>query len=517
MRRTSGSAATGGGPVLAAVSACTVLVVGFVASINLAVPDLAASSLHPSSSQLVWIVDAYVVLFACLVIPAGALGDRLGRKGVLIAGLVTFGAGAAVSVVAPDVATMLVGRVICGIGAAAVLPNGLAVLVHATEPEDRPRAVAVWAAMSGAGGVVGNVGGGALLQIATWRWLFGAVVPLALLCAAWVAHIAPRSGHHNRPVDVRSAGLLTLATLTLLVGIVQGPDQGWSSPLVIASFLGSVVLFTGWTVTELRAPQPLIDPRLFRIPALRAACLGMLVVFFAMFGFFFLNASLLQYSRGWTVLQAGVGIVPMTIPLLVAARFVPRLLDGVSARTVMAAAFLIVATGLLGASSALHRSYAVYAGWLVVMGVGLTLALPTLTIAISAALPREQAGVAGGLQSTTREFGSALGVAVIGTLLDTGFAHRASATAGTSGHSLAAALASRPQPHGPVVAAYTAAAGTALRTVAVVALFTGALVVVEMSWARRRTLRSGHRRPTVTPGEAPAHPPECLTSRPGSH
>jgi len=479
--------ASGQNLVLACICACTILVVGFVASINLAVPKLAACSLHPSSSQLLWIVDAYVVFFACLVIPAGALGDRFGRKGVLMSGLLVFAVGSVVSALAGDVPVMLVGRAVTGVGAAAVLPNALAVLIHATEPARRPHAIAIWAAMSGVGGVVGNVGGGALLTAGSWRWLFAAVTPIAAGCAAWVATVAPRSERHERPLDLVAGGLLTLATLALLLGIVEGPDHGWGSALVIGAFVAAAVLFAAWMLNGLRATHPLLDPRLFRIPALRAACLGMLIAFFGMFGFFYLNASLMQYGRGFGVLQTGLAVIPLTVPLLIGSRLVPRLVTRVGERAVLAAAFAVVALGLFGLATAIDESYPIYAVWMVVVGCGMTLALPTLTIAISAALPRHQAGVAGGLQSTTREFGSALGVAVIGTLLTARFVHRlAGQTRGAhTPHTVAQALASMPLRHDTVIEAYTAAAGTALKIVAIVVLAAGALIIAELTWASR--------------------------------
>jgi EmrB/QacA subfamily drug resistance transporter len=477
------------GMVLAASCACTILVVGFVASINLAVPKLAASTLHPSSSQLLWIVDAYVVMFACLVIPAGALGDRYGRKGVVISGLLMFTVGALVSAAANDVPVMLVGRLVTGIGAAGVLPNALAVLMHATTPARRPHAIAVWAAMSGVGGVVGNVGGGAVLSAGSWRWLFIAVAPIAGACAAWVAVSAPRTDRHARALDLRAAVLLTLATLALLLGIVQGPDQGWGSAVVIDAFAAAVVLFAAWILNGLRSAQPLLDPRLFRIPELRAACLGMLIVFFGMFGFFYLNASLMQYGRGFTVLQAGLGAIPLTVPMLVAAKHVPRLAARVGDRIVLAAAFLVIGVGLFGLGTSIDQSYSAYAAWMILVGAGITLALPTLTIVISSALPREQAGVAGGLQSTTRELGSALGVAVIGTLLTAQFVHHLSDNTGQpTGHTprtVAEALTRLPTHHDAVINAYIAGAGTALKVVALIVLLTGAAVIAEMTGSAR--------------------------------
>ncbi|SIS18676.1 MFS transporter [Williamsia sterculiae] len=477
--------------VLAVVCACTVLVVGFVASINLAVPELAASGLHPSSTELLWIVDAYVVLFACLVIPAGAAGDRWGRKGALTLGMLVFGVGALLSAIAPDVTVMLVGRVISGVGAAAVLPSGLAVVVHAVGAKRRPRAIAVWAAMSGVGGVVGNVGGGVLLQIGSWRWMFAAVVPAAVLSAGLVASVASRSPRHERKIAPPAVALLTLGTLALLVGVIQGPVDGWTSPTVTDAFAASALMFVCWTVYELRSAEPLLDPRVFRTSAVATACVGMLVVFFGMFGFFFLNASLLQYSREFTALEAGLGIVPMTVPLIVGARAVPRLVHRVGDRIVLGSAFVAISGGLAGVASAIHQPYVVYAAWLVVMGIGMTLALPTLTIAISAALPPRHAGVAGGLQATTRELGSALGVAVMGTILTAGFDHR---LAGGTHRTVAQALSASPTMHTAVVDAYTASARTSILTLAAIVTVTGALLLTATALGNRTGSGDAHAR-----------------------
>lgn len=244
------------GPVLACVSVCTALVVGFVAAINLAVPQLAASSLQPTSSNLLWIVDAYVVIFACLVIPAGAAGDKLGRKGVLMAGLGIFAFGAVVSAMAPNVAIMLIGRAITGLGAACVLPNCVGVLLHATAPERRPHALAVWAAATGIGGVVGNVGGGAVLSAGSWRALFEAVALIAACCLAWVARSAPRSARLERTLDLPGTLLFVAAFVALLIGIIEGPELGWGSTVVLIAFACSILLSLCWVRVELRAPIP---------------------------------------------------------------------------------------------------------------------------------------------------------------------------------------------------------------------------------------------------------------------
>lgn len=489
-------AATRPGLIVAAMCACTALVVGFVAAINLAVPLLAASSLHPSSSQLLWIVDAYVVFFACLVIPGGAAGDRFGRKGVLLAGLAIFALGAALSAAAPSIPVMFAGRIVTGVGAACVLPNTLAILIHAVPPARRGAAIAVWAAMSGVGGVIGNVGGGALLSTGSWRWLFAAVVPIALACCAWVAGSAPRTGRHERHLDPVAGALLTLATLALLVGVIQGPEDGWTSATVIGGFVAAAVLYAAWALTELRAEQPLLDPRLFAIPSLRAACLGMLVAFFGLFALFYVNASFLQYGKGFTVLQTGLGIIPVTVPLLLGARFVPALSARVGAPVTLAAAFACIGGGLLGLSTSdASTPYVAYAAWLVVVGVGLTLALPRLTADIAGSLPAPQAGVGAGLQATTRELGSALGVAVIGTVLTSRFV--AALPAGVRGgegdgppRTVAEALhvAGSGALRSDVLHAFVVSADTALRVIGVVTLLAGALVTAQ-------SLRSARTRP----------------------
>ncbi|MET8613602.1 hypothetical protein [Streptomyces misionensis] len=216
----------------------------------------------------------------------------------------------------------------------------------------------------------------------------------------------------------------------------------------------------------------------------------MVVAFFANFGLFYVNASLLQYGRGFSVLGAGLGILPMTLPLLLGTRYVPRLVAGAGRAVTLAAAFLATTGGLFGLSTASNRPYAVYACWLLLVGIGITLALPCLTQEITAGLPAQQAGVAGGLQSATRELGSALGVAVVGTVLTAGFTRGlpAALTDGDSApRTVAEALAQAPARHTDIVAAYVDGADAALRATAVIALCAGVLVVAGTTWAARRT------------------------------
>jgi MFS family permease len=464
--------------LLTLMCACVVLVVGMVAAVNLAVPMLAASALHPSASALVWIVDTYVVVFACLVIPGGAAGDRFGRKGVLLAGLGLFAAGTLLSAVAPDVVLLLAGRALTGVGAAAVLPNSLAVLLHALPPQKKAATIVTWASMTGIGGVLGNVGGGLVLTAGSWRWLFAAAGPLALVAAALVARTAPVSSRHDRRLDPLAAVLLVGASVALLVGIVQGPEAGWGSAVVVTGFAGAAVLFTAWTFVELRAEHPLLDPRLFRIAGLRSACLGMTAIFFGMFALFYVNASFLQYAKGFGVLGTGLGIIPLTVPIILGGRHAGPLARRIGLDTTVALAFAFVGGGLLGLSTSdAETPYAGYAAWLVVTGIGVTLALPTLSGVIAGALPPDRAGVGTGLQATTREFGSALGVAVIGTVMTAKFAAALPPEA-RGAHTVAEALARARSAH-DVVTAFVASADAGLRMAGIAVLVLGVLVVAE--------------------------------------
>jgi len=479
--------------VLISVSVCTALVVGFIAAINLAVPMIGASSLRPTSSDLLWIVDAYVVVFACLVIPAGAVGDRFGRKGVLLTGLAIFALGAAASSLAPSVSILLIGRSVTGLGAALVLPNCVAVLIHATRPERRGHALAMWAAASGIGGVVGNVGGGTLLNTGSWQLMFTAAAVIAVACLFWVSVVAPRSARRSRSLDPLGTVLFVAAMIALLMGIIEGPQQGWASATVVISFAVSIALGMFWVFVELHVRHPMLDPRLFRNPLLSGASLGMVIAFFGNFGLFYVNASLLQYSRGYSVLQAGLGILPLTLPLLFGTRYVPGLVRRFGPPAILTTAFLATSVGLVGISFATPLPYIAYAGGLFIIGIGIMLAGPCLTAEIATALPLEQAGIAGGLQSATREFGSALGVAVIGTVLTANFTQHLPAALSNHipvPHTVSEALAIAPAHRAMIVDAFTDGADTALRVASVITLIAGAVVVAVVRRAARQGMRA---------------------------
>ena len=408
---------------VAAVAPAVVLVIGMVAAVNLAIPELQASRLSPSVSGTAWIVDSYTLVFACLLIPAGALGDRFGRKRGMLIGLGMFAAGSAIAALAPSVAVLMGGRALSAVGAAFVLPATLAVSLARLEPRDRPRAVALWSALTGIGGAVGNLGGGLAVEFGGWRALFWAGVPIALGAAALVASRVPDQAAHRDPVDGRGAALLTAGTVALLYGIIDGPQLGWGSWRVLGSLILSIALLASFARYEIRVTHPMLDPRLFKLAGVRAGALGIVALFFVLFGLFYVNAQFLQDVKGYSALLTGVCILPVAIAMPYTSARSTRLVQRIGARATIVMGLVALAAGIALLSCATAGTpYPLYGALLALIGAGMGLAMPPLSGMIVHALPPSHAGVSSGLNSTTRELGSALGVAVLSTVLTTRFA-----------------------------------------------------------------------------------------------
>ncbi|MFJ9813880.1 MFS transporter [Streptomyces sp. NPDC101151] len=404
-------------PTLLALCACVLVAQSMVAAINLLIPQLSSSSLHPSHSEILWTVDAYVIAFAGLLIPAGALGDRHGRKGALLAGLGLFAAGAATSAFAPDPAVLIAGRGLSGAGAALITPSTMSIMIQLSAPEHRARTMAAWTLSIGLGGAAGNLGGGLVGQYLTWRALFAAMIPLAALLALAVAVTTPRtdrSEHSN--LDPLGTVLLTAGLVAVLFGIIEGPAYGWSSARILGSFGAGGLLVAFFTVHALRSPEPLFDPRVFASARLRAASLGTATGFFGLFALFFVNSQYLQGIKGFDAALTGVAIMPLTFGMALVPKLSARWAG--HPRAVVGAGLALIGLGLLAASTAdAGTPYWTYTCWLLVISAGTGLSMPALTLGVLTSLPAHQAGLGSGLGTTARETGAALGVAVTGTVL----------------------------------------------------------------------------------------------------
>jgi EmrB/QacA subfamily drug resistance transporter len=459
----------------ALMSACVVLVVAMVAAINLALPKLSGSDLHPSSTGLLWIVDSYILVFGCLLILAGAIGDRVGRKGVLLAGLGLFAAGCLTSAAAPDLTVLLIGRVVTGAGAALVMPATLSLLLQVTPPERKPRAIATWSGATGAAGALGTLGGGLILEWLPWQGLFLVIGSLAPLLALAVMRVAPRGERHPVSLDLVGAALLTATIFALLFAIIDGPDRGWSSALVVGSFTSAAALLALFIAHAMRATHPLLDPRLFAIRKLRIGAVGVAAVFFGLFALFFVNAQYLQYAKGYSPLVTGLAILPLPVGMIGASRRSVAIAGRIGSAAVVTGGMLLVAAGLGALSFAdSGTAYVPYGLALLAISIGAGLSVPALSTGIITSLPAARAGMGSGLNGAAREIGAALGVACVGTVLTSQFARGLPATlhahADSTSRTLSAAHDLGTTVHTQAITAFTDAVGTGYLAVAAIVL-----------------------------------------------
>jgi EmrB/QacA subfamily drug resistance transporter len=386
--------------------------------INVALPQM-VGDLHPSAAQLQWVVAAYTVVFAGLLLTAGSLGDRLGRRHALAAGLLTFLAGSIVSALAGSTTILITGRGVMGLGGALVMPTTLSILVNAFgDPRERAKAIATWTAVSGAGIALGPIVGGLLMRSFSWSSVFWINVPLLALAFIGTLHLVPDSRDpHATRLDPVGALLSSTAVGTLVYAIIEAPRSGWTSSsmvlvLVVAATTG--VAFVGW---ELRRHEPMLDMRLFANPSFSAGSVALAMLFFAMAGTVFLQAQYLQFVLGYTPLVAGAALVPAALGMIL----------GTGVGTHLASAFggrIAVVTGTLfaGAGVAVQAllidggSYGPTGAGLLLFGVGAGIAMPAATDLIMSTLPPARAGVGSAVNDTVRELGGALGVAVIGSV-----------------------------------------------------------------------------------------------------
>ena len=393
--------------------------------LNVAIPTL-IRELHASTTQLQWIVDAYALVFAGLLFTSGALGDRFGRKGALTVGLVIFGTGSGLAAFSNSADQLIATRALMGLGASLVMPSTLSILTNVFPPHERARAIAIWAGVAGAGGAIGPITSGLVLGHFWWGAIFLINIPIVALALGAGRVLVPTSRDPRRaPLDPVGAGLSILWLSALLFGIIEGPQRGWTSPEILWSFgiaVGVFVVFTQW---ELRRRAPMLDLRYFTRPSFTGGALAIGLVFFAMYGMFFLMTQYLQFVRNYTPLMAGVALLPMAATMMTVAPMSARVAERIGTKQVVASGLVIVAAGM-GVLSRLHAhsSYGLLAGSLVVLAAGMSLTMAPSTASIMSALPLGKAGVGSAMNDTTREIGGALGVAVLGSLLASHYTHR---------------------------------------------------------------------------------------------
>jgi EmrB/QacA subfamily drug resistance transporter len=385
--------------------------------LNTALPTL-ARVLHAGTSSLQWITDAYTLCFAALLIPAGALGDRYGRRLSLVGGLAVFALGSLAAALSSGTGMLIGARVVMGLGAAFVMPATLSILNAVFPPAERAQAIAAWSAVAGVGIVIGPTLGGLLLSHFWWGSVFLINVPLVAAALAGVLATVPETAEPGgRRLDIPGVLLVAGALVAIVDAIIEAPDRGWAGPATLAEIaagLAALGLFCWW---ELHVAQPLIDLRVFTSRAFTTAAASVTVIFFALFGSLFLLTQYLQLVHGYSPLSAGLRALPFAGAMGVMSPLSPVLAGRLGSRTVIPAGLALMGFGLLDLSMAgVHTNYPVLAVAVAIMGAGMGLVMAPASATIMTTVPAHQAGAGSAINDTIREVGGALGVAIVGSL-----------------------------------------------------------------------------------------------------
>jgi EmrB/QacA subfamily drug resistance transporter len=386
--------------------------------VNVALPTL-NRDLGASTSQLQWIVSAYSLVFAALLLASGSLSDRVGRKGMLLAGMAVFGLAGAAGGLAGNPEQLIVARGVMGVGAAMIFPATLSLISNIyTGRAERARAIGLWGAVAGAAVALGPIVGGWLLETFSWSAIFFAMAPIAAVAAALVARSVPTSRDPEAPRADRPGLLLSTAAMALLVfTIIEAPDHGWSAPATLAGFACAGLLLAAFIAWQRRAPAPLLDVGLFRNLRFTAASASVTVVFFALSGFLFLITQYFQLFKGYGPLSTGVRMLPVAISVAVMSVLGTRFAVRYGTKIVVATGLSFLAVFFVWASTdTADTSYGVMAAQMVLSGSGMGLTSAPATEAIMGVVPAAKAGVGSAINDATRILGAALGVAVLGSI-----------------------------------------------------------------------------------------------------
>jgi DHA2 family multidrug resistance protein-like MFS transporter len=488
--------------LLAMMCLSLVLVVMSVSGLVTAIPTM-QEQLHASASQIQWILDAYAVVFAGSLLTAGALGDRFGRKRALLSGLVVFGAGSIVAGIASGASQVIAGRAVMGIGAALVMPATLSIITTIFPPEERARAIGVWAGFAGAGGAIGPIVSGALLERYWWGSAVLVNLPLVALTFVAISTFAPESRDETEaPLDPVGAVLSLVGLGALVYAIIQGGEKGWSTTTVIGAALLAVATLAMFVRWELRSEHPMLPLQFFRDRRFTLGSSVITISFFVLLGFFFLATQYLQFARGYTPLDAGLALLPLPIAFVVLSPMSTTLAARYGAAPIISTGLAIIAGGFVMLSRLTPGTEYIYvAAALAVLGAGMSMTAAPGTGEIMSAVPMSKAGVGSAVNDTTRELGGALGIAILGSIANS--AYRASvnlaglalpATAHAAAHeSVGGALGvAASAPDGAIVKARAADAfTTAFNRASVVSVGIALAAVAAVLLTSRRAPRDG--------------------------
>ncbi|HEX8104141.1 MAG TPA: MFS transporter [Solirubrobacteraceae bacterium] len=451
-----------------AVLAVSLLIIGLDNTVlNVALPTL-QTHFAASGSTLQWIVDAYLLAFAGVLLTMGTLGDRFGRKRALQSGLGLFGVASVLAALAETSGQLIALRAAMGVGGALIMPATLSVIMDVFPRDERPKAIGIWAAIAGVGIGIGPFVGGLLLEWFSWSAVFWLNVPIVLVALVAGLRLVPES-RDPRPgaFDFPGAGLSVVTLVALVYGIIEATPRGWTDPLVLGSFAAAAVVGAGFVWWERRVAEPMLPLRFFADPRFSVASAGVSLVFFAMMGSIFAFTQYLQFVHGYSPLKAGAAMLPLALGLVMGAGASDRVVARFGRTRAIAGGLTGVAV-VLGSSVLWTPDMALGLVSLFAFGLALSMGstMAPATGCVMSAVPDAKAGVGSAMNDVTRQVGGALGVAVIGSIIGAAYSDRMAGTAPGADESIGAAHA--------VAARVGAAAGRTLSDTAGVA-FTEAL------------------------------------------
>jgi EmrB/QacA subfamily drug resistance transporter len=394
--------------------------------VNIALPSLAVH-LNASNGQLQWVVDAYLLVFTGLLLASGSLGDKFGRKRAMIIGLVLFGATSAFAASTSSIGGLITGRALMGVGGALIFPATLAIITNVfIDPTERAKAIGAWTAVTGMAVAAGPIAGGWLLEHFWWGSIFLVNIPITVLVAGAAIVVVPESRERLAPrLDVVGLVMSIAAITSLVYTIIEAPGWSWLSGRTLGGFAVAAVLIVAFVAWELRVEHPMLPVSIFQNRRFTAASLSITAAFFALFGFIFLITQYFQLVRSYGPLEAGVRTLPVAFTIGISSTIAPRIVQRAGTTAVVRTGLLLFAAGLawVGLRAGLHTSYLEIAGQMVFLGSGMGLSTAPATESIMGSLSREKAGVGSAVNDTTRELGSTLGVAVIGSIFSSVYLH----------------------------------------------------------------------------------------------
>jgi EmrB/QacA subfamily drug resistance transporter len=476
------------------ILALSLVIIGLDNTIlNVAIPTL-QNDLSATASELQWMVDSYVLVFAGLLLTMGALGDRFGRAGALATGLAIFGVASLVASQTTTATQLISARAVMGIGGALIMPATLSIITDVFPREERGRAIGIWAGVAGAGIGLGPIVGGVLLESFAWGSVFLVNVPIVLIALVGGYFLVPSSRDPEAtPLDLKGAALSMVAISALVYSIIEGPAVGWTSGLVLTGFVAAIAFGAAFVLTELRTEHPMLNLSFFANRRFSGGATAISIAFFSLFGVIFLLTQYLQFVQGYTALEAGLRTAPIAIGMIIGSATSPRLAERFGTTRVVAGGLLLLAA-LLTTFTFLTPTtpYWALGLGLVVMSTGLGTIMAPSTDAVMGAVPLAKAGVASATNDVARQVSGAVGVAVIGSAFNSAYSSNVAGSltqlpaeaAAAAGNSIGAAMkisSQLPEQAGAALATaarqgFTDAMGVAV-VIAVAAALVGAFLV----------------------------------------